>query len=117
MRRLRSTDGVEVSLHDLGGRRGSPDLLIVHATGFCAQVYARLAVSLGSAYRCWGVDLRGHGLSRVPDGVSYAWDGLAADVLAAARGVAGASGGGAGGTPLIALGHSSGGAAVLLAEA
>ena len=110
MRRLRSTDGVEVAVHDLGGGRDKPDLLIVHATGFCAQVYSRLAVSLGTRYRCWGIDLRGHGLSKTPDGLDYAWEGFGEDVLAAVSGLGLRQ-------PPVAVGHSSGGAAVLLAEA
>ncbi|MGH9226114.1 MAG: alpha/beta fold hydrolase [Acidimicrobiales bacterium] len=113
MRRLRSTSGVEVAVHDLGGggRRGAdkPDLLIVHATGFCAQMYSRLAVSLGAEYRCWGLDLRGHGLSVAPAGLDYAWEGFGEDVLAAVAGL--------GLTAAVAVGHSSGGAAMLLAEA
>ena len=109
MRRLRSSDGVEVAVHDLGGGRGRPDLLIVHATGFCAQVYSRLAVSLGAHFRCWGLDLRGHGLSKAPEGLDYAWDGFSADVRAAMDGL--------GLDRPVAVGHSSGGAAVLMAEA
>jgi len=114
MRRLRSTDGVSVAVHDLGGggRRPRPDLLIVHATGFCAQVYSRLAVTLGAEYRCWGLDLRGHGLSVAPAGLDYAWDGFGQDVLAAVRGARLGGGG-----PVVAVGHSGGGAGALLAEA
>lgn len=108
MRRLRSSDGVQVAVHDLGGGRGLPDLLLVHATGFCAQVFSRLAVHLGSAFRCWAVDLRGHGLTTSPDDLDYAWSGFAADVLAAVDGLEL--------DDPFALGHSSGGAAVLLAE-
>jgi pimeloyl-ACP methyl ester carboxylesterase len=107
MRRLRSTDGVEIAVHDLGGR--GKDLLFFHATGFCARVFSPLASSLGAAYRCWGVDLRGHGLTRTPPSVGYAWSGFADDVLAAVDGLSL--------DHPTAIGHSSGGAAVLLAEA
>jgi pimeloyl-ACP methyl ester carboxylesterase len=107
MRRLRSTDGVEVAVHDLGGR--GHDLLFVHATGFCSQVFSRLASLLGTGYRSWGVDLRGHGLTSTPPSVDYGWSGFADDVLAAIAGLSL--------DHPMAVGHSSGGAAVLLAEA
>src|SRR5215510_2164325 len=93
MRRLRSSDGVRVALHDLGGLASRPPLLLVHGTGFCAQVMARLAVDLSARYHCLGID--------------YDWRGFADDVLAATEGLA----------PLAAVGHSAGGAALLLAEA
>jgi pimeloyl-ACP methyl ester carboxylesterase len=112
--RHRSSDGVEVALHDLGGRPHGVRLLFVHATGFCGPVFRPLAAVLGKRFRCWAVDLRGHGLSLTPEAVDYDWSGFADDVLAAVDGLGGGS---ATGRPLIALGHSSGGAAVLLAEA
>jgi pimeloyl-ACP methyl ester carboxylesterase len=107
MRRLRSSDGVTVALYDLGGARTGPALLLVHGTGFCAQVFAPLAVHLGTRYRCYAIDLRGHGLTTAPEGLDYAWTGFADDVLAAAKAV----------EPVIGVGHSAGGAALLLAEA
>src|SRR5262245_8893341 len=110
MRRLRSSDGVRVALHDLGGRPARPPLLLVHGTGFCAQVFARLTVHLSAHYHCWGVDLRGHGMSETPPGLDYAWAGFADDVLAALDAVSA-------GAPLTAVGHSAGGAALLLAAA
>ena len=107
MRRLPSTDGVEVAVHDLGGE--GPDVLLVHPTSFSAQVLAPLARSLVPHLRCWGVDLRGHGLTSSPEGLVYAWKGFAEDVLAVVEGL--------GLARPFAVGHSSGGAAVLLAEA
>lgn len=107
MRRLLSTDGVEAAVHDLGGR--GTDLLFVHATGFCTQMYASLAGLLASRYHCWGLDLRGHGVTSTPASVDFAWSGFAYDVLAAVEGLSLDQ-------PL-GVGHSSGGAAVLLAEA
>jgi pimeloyl-ACP methyl ester carboxylesterase len=107
MRRVQSTDGVEVAVHDFGGR-GEP-LLLVHATGFCAPVFGPLAALLGASFRCWGLDLRGHGFASTPPAVDFAWSGFADDVLAAVDAL--------GLESPVALGHSSGGAAVLLAEA
>ncbi len=110
MRRARSSDGVQLAIHDLGGRPARPPLLLVHGTGFCAQVFARLAVQLSSAFHCWALDLRGHGLTITPEGLDFAWSGFAEDVLAAVDGLAIEG-------PPAAVGHSAGGAALLLAEA
>ena len=108
MRRLPSSDGVEVAAYDLGGE--GPSLLLVHATGFCGQVLAPLAAHLRRAYRCWALDLRGHGRTSSPGGLDYAWAEFADDVLAAVDGLELER-------PLAGFGHSSGGAALLLAEA
>ena len=107
MQLVGSSDGVEIAVHDLGGS-GDRDLVVVHATGFCARTYGPLVDVLGARLRCWGVDLRGHGLSRAPDGLDYQWRGFADDVLAAVAAL--------GLRQPAALGHSSGGAAVLAAE-
>jgi len=101
-------------LHDLGGAGGGRPLLLVHATGFCAGVFGPLVRSLAPRFRCWAVDLRGHGHTVTPPEVDFAWSGFADDVLAAVGGLAAGS---ASGARPVALGHSSGGAAVLLAEA
>lgn len=112
MRLLRSAGGVEVALHDLGGT--GPPLLAVHATGFCAAVFRPLAAHLSSTFHCFGLDLRGHGASQPPAGrtwldLAWDWAGFEADVAAAVDAL--------GGGPVAAIGHSSGGAAVLMAEA
>jgi len=106
MRRVPSTDGVEVAVHDLGG--DGPPLLLVHATGFCAGVLAPLATRLGD-FHGWAIDVRGHGASVTPDGLDFRWTGFSDDVLAVvdALGLDGGYG----------FGHSCGGAAVLDAEA
>lgn len=107
--RLPSSGGVQIAVHDLGGTGGGRPLLLVHATGFCAEVFRPLVDALGDRFRCWAIDLRGHGLTATPSGVDFAWAGFADDVLAAVDGL--------GLDRPFALGHSSGGAAVLLAEA
>ncbi|HEX8770699.1 MAG TPA: alpha/beta hydrolase [Acidimicrobiales bacterium] len=107
MRLVRSTDEVLVAVHDFGGN-GSP-MLLAHATGFCGQVMAPLAEHLKMDFRCLALDFRGHGGTRTPPSVDFQWTGLADDVIAAITGnVEG---------PVFAFGHSSGGAAVLMAEA
>jgi pimeloyl-ACP methyl ester carboxylesterase len=100
-----SADGLSVAVHELGGV--GPPLLIVHGTGFCTGMMAPLAAELADQFRCVGLDLRGHGSSPVVPGASYHWHDLAGDVATAvdAMGLA----------PAYAVGHSSGGAALLIA--
>jgi pimeloyl-ACP methyl ester carboxylesterase len=99
-------DGVELALYDFGG--SGEDLVLVHATGFCAGVLLPLARSLGDRFHCWALDLRGHGRSGRPVDGDFAWSGFATDVLAASDelGLERPAG----------FGHSCGGASLLLAE-
>lgn len=101
-----STDGVTLALIDLGGE--GPPLLLCHPTGFHGMVWAPLAERLAGVAHCWGVDFRGHGDSSLPASMDLAWDGMADDVLAVVDhlGTAGVR----------AVGHSMGGAALLMAE-
>lgn len=106
MRFVTSSDGVRIAVHHLGGT-GQP-LLMVHATGLCGQVLEPMARRLGERFTCLALDQRGHGCSgRPPDG-NYSWAGFALDVLAVVDGLE------LEGPP--ALGHSCGGAALVLAE-
>jgi pimeloyl-ACP methyl ester carboxylesterase len=104
--RCRTPDGLDIATYDFGG--DGPDLLMVHATGFCAEPFGPLARALGSRFRCFGVDLRGHGRSERPPDGSFAWSGFATDVLAVIDHL--------GLAQPVGFGHSCGGAAVLLAE-
>ncbi|MCP4434157.1 MAG: alpha/beta hydrolase [Actinomycetia bacterium] len=99
-----STDTVQVAAYDLGG--DGRDVLAVHANGFCAGVFAPLAREL-RPWRCVAFDARGHGRSTVPDR-DMAWEGHADDVLAVLDEYALDA--------PIGVGHSMGGAALLLAE-
>lgn len=99
-------DGLTIALTDFGG--SGPDLLLVHATGFCAAVLAPLAEQLAGTFHCWGIDLRGHGHSDRPVDGDFAWSGFALDVVAAVDHL--------GLRRPFAFGHSCGGASVLLAE-
>jgi pimeloyl-ACP methyl ester carboxylesterase len=104
-RRVSSTNAVELAVHDLGGE-GRP-LLLAHATGFHALVWQPLVSHL-DGFHCWAPDLRGHGDSTRPDDGAFAWSGFADDVLAVVDAL-----------DLehpFAVGHSKGGAALLLAE-
>lgn len=102
---VRSTDDVVVSVHDLGG--DGPLLLLAHATGFHGRVWRPCASHLRD-FHCVAPDLRGHGTSEVPDEMDFAWSGFADDILAVVDHL--------GRGPLVAAGHSKGGASLLLAE-
>ena len=100
-----TTDGVEVAFDDLGGT-GEP-LLFAHATGFHGQVWRPVATALADAFHGYTFDERGHGdTPPSPDGQS--WLGFARDALAVVDG--------AGLDRPFGVGHSAGGAALLLAE-
>jgi pimeloyl-ACP methyl ester carboxylesterase len=104
--RCTTPDGVDLALYDFGGQ--GPDLLLVHATGFCAEVLTPLATALSGSFHCWGLDLRGHGQSGRPADGDFAWSGFAVDVLAAVDHL--------GLDRPAGFGHSCGGASLLLAE-
>ncbi len=104
--RLESTGEVQLTLHHLGG--SGPPLLICHATGFHGLAYAPLAKGLAPYFDVWAADLRGHGASSAPVSGDFAWQGMADDV-ARCLGEIGAD-------PPVGVGHSMGGAAILLAE-
>ena len=102
-----STDGVVLALHQLGP--GDPDarpLLLCHATGFCAHVWATMADLLPER-RCYALDFRGYGDS-TPPADDLHWNGFGDDVLAVVDHL--------GLADVQAVGHSKGGAALLLAE-
>lgn len=105
-RAVDSTDGVTVAVHDLGG--DGPPLLLCHPTGFLGMTWAPMAHELSAVAHCWAMDFRGHGESTSPASGDFSWQGMADDVLAVvdAIGLTGARG----------VGHSMGGAALLLAE-
>lgn len=102
---LESSDGVLVPLHELGGDPDAPPLLICHASGFLAAPYRPMARHIGEIRRIVGIDMRGHGDSVVPDGVTMNWRGMIADVTAAIEHL--------GADHVDAVGHSMGGAAIV----
>ncbi len=99
-------DGVAVAAYDFGGE--GPDLLLAHATGMCASPFGPMARALAGHFRCWGLDLRGHGRSARPVDGDFAWSGFATDVLTVVDHL--------GLVRPFGFGHSCGGATVLLAE-
>jgi pimeloyl-ACP methyl ester carboxylesterase len=116
-------DGARLACWDFGGE-GKP-LFMVHGTGLHGRCWAPVAGPLSEmGFRPLALDMRGHGASsRSPNG-DYNWDLFALDVLdtLAELGLtdgAGVDGAGVDGARLpgvVAVGHSAGGAALLLAE-
>lgn len=106
MRLVRSSEGISIAVHDLGGR--GPALLIAHATGFNAHAYLPIAVALAERFHSFGLDFRGHGDSAASPGWEVDWRRYGDDASAVARAVA--PGGG-----LIGFGHSMGASALLMA--
>lgn len=108
-----STHGVRIAVHPLADARpGAPILLVCHALGFCAPMYAPMARVLGPDIRCLGIDLRYHGASSAPSQPTFDWREFADDVLAVLD------------SPLVGpsaevhgFGHSLGGAALTMAAA
>jgi pimeloyl-ACP methyl ester carboxylesterase len=103
---VRSADGTEIAIHELGG--SGPTVVVVHATGFCAEMYRPLANELSEHYRLVALDVRGHGDSALPASGSFAWKHMAEDLTALVDAL--------GEGPFLAFGHSMGGATILLAE-
>jgi pimeloyl-ACP methyl ester carboxylesterase len=110
--RVPSTHGVSVALHDLGG--DGPPLVMCHPTGFHGMTWAPVAGELASVARCWAPDLRGHGDSTPPDDGDYGWQGMCDDVLAVVDHIEHEVGRPRAG--MAAVGHSMGGAALIMAE-
>jgi pimeloyl-ACP methyl ester carboxylesterase len=101
---------VALVVHDWGGD-GDP-VLLAHPTGFHGMVWQPVAERLVRAgRRVYSFDFRGHGDSDAPD-EDYSWHHFADDALAVAKHV-----GVARDPDLLAVGHSKGGAALLLGEA
>jgi pimeloyl-ACP methyl ester carboxylesterase len=101
-----TADGAAITVHDLGGD-GTP-LVLAHATGFHGLTWAPAARHLADVSRSISFDQRGHGLSSLPPGWDFDWEGLATDVLTVVDAL--------GVDRPYAAGHSSGATALLLAE-
>lgn len=104
---VESTGGVRLAVHDLGGD-GTP-LLVSHATGFHGRCYLPLAAELHDRFHAVGFDYRGHGDTPRPDG-PVDWERYGDDAVAMGRAMRDAFGG-----PVVAFGHSMGGACLLMA--
>ena len=103
---LFTSDNVDIAVYDFGGE--GPDLLLVHATGFCAGVFRPLARELRDRFHCHGIDLRGHGHSSRPADGKFPWSRFADDVLEVISQL--------GLRQPFGFGHSCGATSVLMAE-
>lgn len=106
--RVRTADGVEIATYHFGG--DGPPLMLAHATGFHGRCWLPLAETLTDRFSVWALDHRGHGDSgKDPRGRYDDWTVFVDDLLL----VLGDLGGG----QWSAIGHSMGGAVLLMAEA
>ncbi len=102
-----SSDGTRLATYDLpSDPDAAGEVLFVHATGFCAGVWGPVA-SHFSGMRRSALDVRGHGRSAVPEAGMH-WSGTAQDVLATIDAL--------GLERPFGIGHSMGGASLILAE-
>lgn len=108
MRFVQAPDGIDLAVHELGGS-GRPTLLC-HATGFHGAVWGPLAAALPDHLERWAMDFRAHGASVVPADLELRWPTFADDVLAVVDGLDLPPG------ELLGVGHSMGGACLLMAE-
>lgn len=106
--RIGSTDGVSLAVHDYNPESFSPTVLFSHATGFHGRVFDPIAKELLDTYHCITFDFRGNGDSTLPFDWSVRWSAYGDDALAVAR-YAARNG------PVIGVGHSMGGAALVMA--
>ena len=89
------------------GRAGTPPALLVHGTGFVAEVWDEIARELSSRYTVYGIDRRGHGASHKPAGDRYHFLDFASDVCAVVEALDL--------TDIFGIGHSAGATDLLLA--
>jgi pimeloyl-ACP methyl ester carboxylesterase len=107
-RLITSVDGVTIAMHDFSGT-GSP-VLLSHATGFHAHCWEPVAHALNSHHHVVGLDHRGYGDAETVDPTTMTWDQYGLDALAAARHLYAEHN-----EPIIGIGHSMGGASLLMA--
>lgn len=110
VRRTGSVGGVELAVHDLGG--DGPAMVLAHATGFHGRIWTPLAAHLGG-WHLLAPDFRLHGDTMYPEHLVLDWWDVGRDVLATVDLLGQPD---ARGTQPVGVGHSMGGAALVLAE-
>jgi pimeloyl-ACP methyl ester carboxylesterase len=108
MRTVTAPGGVTLAVHEHGGS-GRPTIFC-HATGFHGAVWEPMSAALGEGFERWAIDFRAHGASVVPPGTPLPWEAVRDDLLALVDDLGVERG------ELLGVGHSMGGAALLLAE-
>ena len=101
------SEAFTIAIHDFGGE--GPDLVFAHATGFHGLAWAPMAERLATDFHCVAFDERGHGCSDVPPDDDFSWNSFTDDLLTVIDGFPLRA-------PLHGIGHSCGGALLLLAE-
>lgn len=104
-----SSGGIQVAVERWPATGPGPHLLLAHATGFCQEVWGPFVAELdrlGPRGAVTTFDQRAHGASERSEH-PFDWQHLADDALAAIADVDG---------PIVGVGHSSGGALLVLAE-
>lgn len=111
------TDRLRIWVEHAGGRialarwgeanSGKPPALLVHGTGFVAEVWDEAARELASRYAVYGIDRRGHGASHKPSADRYHFLDFASDVCAVIETLDL--------TGIFGVGHSAGATDLLLA--
>jgi len=84
-----------------------PPALLVHGTGFVAEVWEEVANALAANYTVYGIDRRGHGASHKPAADRYHFLDFASDVCAVVEALEL--------TNIFGIGHSAGATDLLLA--
>jgi pimeloyl-ACP methyl ester carboxylesterase len=102
-----SHDGLPIAVLRRVGPMPGPHLVVVHATGFCKETWLPMLDGVLSEHSFLAIDQRGHGDSAAPDPPFDWWD-LGRDVLTAVAAV--------GWEEPVGIGHSSGAAALAMAE-
>ena len=101
-------DGGRIALSRWGeASSGKPAALLVHGTGFVAEVWDEVARGLASRYTVYGIDRRGHGASHKPPADRYHFLDFASDICAVAEALDL--------TDMFGVGHSAGATDLLLA--
>lgn len=103
-----SSDKVQLSAYKYVADSVAPTTAVFfsHANGFHGRCFDPVIESLVADYECVSFDLRGHGDSAVSPDWSVAWQGYGDDALAIAKQIS---------KPTISVGHSMGGAALVMA--
>lgn len=101
-------DGLEIAYLEWGALSGKPSLVFVHATGFCKEVSVPVVddvLRLCGPLHVVAIDQRAHGDSATPVPPFDWWD-VGSDIVELAQDW----------PRVVGVGHSAGGAALLLAE-
>ena len=113
VRKVESTNGVSVMVYEepaSDSTAGHRPIVFSHATGFHGRVFSPVARRLPAHPRIT-FDYRGYGDTAAPAGWVLTWEGFGDDALAVARDTCARYGG----RPVIAAGHSMGGAGLVMA--